>query len=168
LTIFNNVNEKCEIECNPDYIFSAGARISRTYRKLNQMKLFMNILIYSHDIYGNANIKKNINIASKLILENHNIIIISDSLFINKIPLLDKIDFITIPKIHIRNKKIEPKYLKICTRNVISIRREIIYCTVKNFKPSIFLVNKPSNHIFQEIESSIDLVSSYKNNVIYI
>jgi predicted glycosyltransferase len=102
-----------------------------------------NILMYSHDTYGLGHIRRTMAIASHLLRENINILIITGSPIVGRFSFPGQMDFVRIPgMIKKTNEEYLPLSIKIDPRHVMNIRTDIITATAKAFKPRLFIVDK--------------------------
>ena len=102
-----------------------------------------NILMYSHDTYGLGHIRRTLAIASHLLSENINILILTGSPIVGRFSFPDQVDFVKIPgMIKKTNEEYLPLSIKIDARQALNIRTNIITATAKAFKPHLFIVDK--------------------------
>lgn len=102
-----------------------------------------NILMYSHDTYGLGHIRRTMAIASHLLRENINILILTGSPIVGRFSFPEHMDFVRIPgMIKKTNEEYLPLSIKIDPRHVMNIRKDIITATAKAFKPNLFIVDK--------------------------
>ncbi len=103
----------------------------------------MNILMYSHDTYGLGHIRRTLALAQSILLEEHNIIILTGSPIVGRFDIPYGIDFIRIPgMIKQSNDLYLPHSIKVEPALALAIRRNIILATAQAFRPSLFLVDK--------------------------
>jgi len=102
-----------------------------------------NILMYSHDTYGLGHIRRTMAIASHILRENINILILTGSPIVGRFSFPEQIDFIRIPgMIKKTNDEYLPLSIRSNPRHVMNIRRDIITATAKAFRPNLFIVDK--------------------------
>ncbi len=102
-----------------------------------------NILMYSHDTYGLGHIRRTMAIASHMLRENVNILILTGSPIVGRFSFPEQIDFIRIPgMIKKTNDEYLPLSIRSNPRHVMNIRRDIITATAKAFRPDLFIVDK--------------------------
>jgi len=105
----------------------------------------MKLLMYSHDTYGLGHIRRTLLIAKALTEANPemSILILSGSSMIHSMRIPHNVDYIKLPCLtKLSNDRYLPKYLKMCTGGVKKLRREIIFKSIKEFKPDFLLVDK--------------------------
>lgn len=111
-----------------------------------------NILMYSHDTYGLGHIRRTMAIASHLLGENINILILTGSPIVGRFTFPEQIDFVRIPGIIKKtNEEYLPLSIKIDPRHVLNIRKNIITATAKAFKPNLFIVDKEPLGLKKEV-----------------
>ena len=111
-----------------------------------------NILMYSHDTYGLGHIRRTMAIASHLLQGNINILILTGSPIVGRFSFPDQIDFVRIPgMIKKTNEEYLPLSIKIDSRHVLNIRKNIITATAKAFKPHLFIVDKEPLGLQKEV-----------------
>ena len=116
------------------------------------MKSCYNILMYSHDTYGLGHIRRTMAIASHLRDPYTNILILTGSTLVGRFSLPDRIDFVRIPgMIKKNNEEYLPLSIKINPEHVLDIRKNIIKCTTKAFRPHLFIVDKEPLGLKKEI-----------------
>ena len=116
------------------------------------MKSCYNILMYSHDTYGLGHIRRTMAIASHLRDPYTNILILTGSTLVGRFSLPDRIDFVRIPgMIKKTNEEYLPLSIKINPEHVLDIRKNIIKCTTKAFRPHLFIVDKEPLGLKKEI-----------------
>jgi len=99
--------------------------------------------MYSHDTYGLGHIRRTMAIASHLMRENVNILIVTGSPIVGRFNFPEQMDFIRIPgMIKKTNEEYLPLSIKIDPRLVMNVRKNIITATAKAFKPHLFIVDK--------------------------
>jgi predicted glycosyltransferase len=103
----------------------------------------MNILMYSHDTYGLGHIRRTLALAQSILLEEHNIIILTGSPIVGRFDIPYGIDFVRIPgMIKQSNDLYLPHSIKVEPALALAIRRNVILATAQAFRPSLFLVDK--------------------------
>jgi predicted glycosyltransferase len=103
----------------------------------------MNILMYSHDTYGLGHIRRTLALAQSILLQEHNIIILTGSPIVGRFDIPFGIDFIRIPGMIKRNNELYlPHAIKVEPALALAIRRNIILATAQAFRPALFLVDK--------------------------
>ena len=103
----------------------------------------MNILMYSHDTYGLGHIRRTLALARNIILDEHNIIILTGSPLVGRFDIPYGIDFVRIPGMIKRNNDLYlPHSIKVEPALALAIRRSIILATAQAFRPALFLVDK--------------------------
>jgi predicted glycosyltransferase len=111
-----------------------------------------NILMYSHDTYGLGHIRRTMAIASHLLREHINILILTGSPIVGRFSFPEQIDFVRIPgMIKKTNEEYLPLSIKIDPRHVLNIRKNIITATAKAFKPHLFIVDKEPLGLKKEV-----------------
>ena len=111
-----------------------------------------NILMYSHDTYGLGHIRRTMAIASHLLSENINILILTGSPIVGRFSFPEQMDFVRIPgMIKKTNEEYLPLSIKIDSRHVLNIRKNIITATAKAFKPHLFIVDKEPLGLKKEV-----------------
>lgn len=116
------------------------------------MKSCYNILMYSHDTYGLGHIRRTMAIAYHLRDPYTNILILTGSTLVGRFSLPDRIDFVRIPgMIKKTNEEYLPLSIKINPEHVLDIRKNIIKCTTKAFRPHLFIVDKEPLGLKKEI-----------------
>ena len=111
-----------------------------------------NILMYSHDTYGLGHIRRTMAIASHLLGENINILILTGSPIVGRFSFPEQMDFVRIPgMIKKTNEEYLPLSIKIDSRHVLNIRKNIITATAKAFKPNLFIVDKEPLGLRKEV-----------------
>jgi predicted glycosyltransferase len=111
-----------------------------------------NILMYSHDTYGLGHIRRTMVIASHLLREHINILILTGSPIVGRFSFPEQMDFVRIPgMIKKTNEEYLPLSIKIDSRHVLNIRKNIITATAKAFKPHLFIVDKEPLGLKQEV-----------------
>ncbi len=111
-----------------------------------------NILMYSHDTYGLGHIRRTMAIASYLLSENINILILTGSPIVGRFSFPERMDFVRIPgMIKKTNEEYLPLSIKIDSHHVMNIRKNIITATAKAFKPHLFIVDKEPLGLKKEV-----------------
>jgi predicted glycosyltransferase len=111
-----------------------------------------NILMYSHDTYGLGHIRRTMAIASHLLGEHINILILTGSPIVGRFSFPERMDFVRIPgMIKKTNEEYLPLSIKIDPRHVLNIRKNIITATAKAFKPHLFIVDKEPLGLRKEV-----------------
>lgn len=111
-----------------------------------------NILMYSHDTYGLGHIRRTMAIASHLLCEHINILILTGSPIVGRFSFPEQMDFVRIPgMIKKTNEEYLPLSIKIDSRHVLNIRKNIITATAKAFKPHLFIVDKEPLGLKKEV-----------------
>ena len=120
--------------------------------QVKQESTTYNILMYSHDTYGLGHIRRTMAIASHLLQENINILILTGSPIVGRFSVPERMDFVRIPgMIKKTNEEYLPLSIKIDSRQVLNIRRNIITATAKAFKPHLFIVDKEPLGLKKEV-----------------
>jgi len=111
-----------------------------------------NILMYSHDTYGLGHIRRTMAIASHLLREHINILILTGSPIVGRFSFPEQMDFVRVPgMIKKTNEEYLPLSIKIDSRHVLNIRKNIITATAKAFKPHLFIVDKEPLGLKKEV-----------------
>jgi predicted glycosyltransferase len=91
-------------------------------------------------------------IASYLLHEHVNILILTGSPIVGRFSFPEQTDFIRVPgMIKKTNEEYLPLSIKIDSRHVLNIRRSIITATAKAFKPHLFIVDKEPLGLKKEV-----------------
>jgi predicted glycosyltransferase len=121
-----------------------------------------NILMYSHDTYGLGHIRRTMAIASYLLRENVNILILTGSPIIGRFSFPERTDFIRIPgMIKKTNDEYLPLSIRSNPRHVMNIRRDIITATAKAFRPNLFIVDKEPVGLKKEVLPTLRWLKRY-------
>ena len=108
--------------------------------------------MYSHDTYGLGHIRRTMAIASHLLREQINILILTGSPIVGRFSFPEQMDFVRIPgMIKKTNEEYLPLSIKIDSRHVLNIRKNIITATAKAFKPHLFIVDKEPLGLKKEV-----------------
>jgi predicted glycosyltransferase len=121
------------------------------------------ILFYSHDTYGLGHLKRVLAIARHLNenLTGISILIITGSGIINRIKLPDGIDYIKLPSVtKIGNEHYESKHLNIGINEILSIRQDIIFHTVRSFQPDMFVIDNVPMGLCNEAMPALELLKT--------
>lgn len=115
-----------------------------------------NILMYSHDTYGLGHIRRTLAIASQLVGEGVNILILTGSPIVGRYNVPHGIDFVRIPgMIKQSNTVYLPHSIKVNARHALHIRRNIITATARAFDPSLFIVDKVPLGLKREVAPTL-------------
>ncbi len=123
----------------------------------------MKILIYSHDSYGLGHIRRSLSIATQVandfpLAEQ---LLLTGSTQSHSYEIPDQLDYIKLPSI---TKRTDGEYcagaLKVPFDTVSEMRENIIFETVRHYKPDIFLVDKAPRGIGGEILRSLHYLKS--------
>ncbi len=121
-----------------------------------------NILMYSHDTYGLGHIRRTMAIASHLLGEHINILILTGSPIVGRFTFPEQMDFVRIPgMIKKTNEEYLPLSIKIDSRHVLNIRKNIITATAKAFKPHLFIVDKEPLGLRKEVLPTLKWLNRY-------
>jgi predicted glycosyltransferase len=121
-----------------------------------------NILMYSHDTYGLGHIRRTMAIASHLLREHINILILTGSPIVGRFSFPEQMDFVRIPgMIKKTNEEYLPLSIKIDPRHVLNIRKNIITATAKAFKPHLFIVDKEPLGLKKEVLPTLKWLNRY-------
>ena len=102
-----------------------------------------NILMYSHDTYGLGHIRRTMAIASHLLGQDVNVLILTGSPIAGRFKFEEGIDFVRIPGMIKKSNTIYvPHSIKVDPCHAIDIRKEIILATARAFDPDLFIVDK--------------------------
>ncbi|WP_460032251.1 glycosyltransferase family protein [Megalodesulfovibrio paquesii] len=116
-----------------------------------------NILMYSHDTYGLGHIRRTLAIASQLVGEGVNILILTGSPIVGRFNVPEGIDFVRIPgMIKKSNTVYLPHSIKVNARHALHIRRNIITATARAFDPSLFIVDKVPLGLKREVAPTLN------------
>ena len=112
----------------------------------------MNILMYSHDTYGLGHIRRTMALAQNILVDEHNIIILTGSPIVGRFDFPHGIDFVRIPgMIKHSNDLYLPHSIKVEPAMALAIRQNIILATAKAFRPALFLVDKAPLGLKREV-----------------
>jgi predicted glycosyltransferase len=112
----------------------------------------MNILMYSHDTYGLGHIRRTMALAQNILIDEHNIIILTGSPIVGRFDFPHGIDFVRIPgMIKHSNDLYLPHSIKVDPEMALTIRQDIILATAKAFRPTLFLVDKAPLGLKREV-----------------
>ena len=121
-----------------------------------------NILMYSHDTYGLGHIRRTMAIASHLLSEGVNILILTGSPIVGRFSFPEQIDFVRIPgMIKKTNEVYLPLSIRIDPRHAMNIRKNIITATAKTFKPDLFIVDKEPLGLKKEVLPTLRWLKRY-------
>jgi len=99
--------------------------------------------MYSHDTYGLGHIRRTLALAQNILLDEHNIIILTGSPLVGRFDIPYGIDFVRIPGMIKRDNDLYlPHSIKVEPALALAIRRSIILATAEAFRPALFLVDK--------------------------
>ncbi len=116
----------------------------------------MNILMYSHDTYGLGHIRRTLALAQNILLDEHNIIILTGSPLVGRFDIPYGIDFVRIPGMIKRDNDLYlPHSIKVEPALALAIRRSIILATAQAFRPALFLVDKAPLGLKNEIVTTL-------------
>ena len=125
------------------------------------------IVLYSSDLIDFEQIKRNLLIAKNFSKSDlkPNILVLTGAQNIPEYLKLEGIDCITLPKIVIDNdKSIINSNLNFIVGQIIELRRQIIFTTIKQFNPEIFLVDSIPLGVGNELDITLDYLRK-KNDV---
>lgn len=115
-----------------------------------------NILMYSHDTYGLGHIRRTLAIATQLLDEGVNILILTGSPIVGRFNVPEGIDFVRIPgMIKKTNSVYLPHSIKVNARHALHIRRNIITATARAFDPALFIVDKVPLGLKREVAPTL-------------
>ena len=111
-----------------------------------------NILMYSHDTYGLGHIRRTMAIATTLVTEGVNVLILTGSPIVGRFDFPTGVDFVRVPgMIKQGNESYIPHSIRVAPEYAMNIRQEIITATAKAFNPSLFIVDKAPLGLKREI-----------------
>ncbi len=116
-----------------------------------------NILMYSHDTYGLGHIRRTMAIATHLLNENVNILILTGSPIAGRFNFPEGIDFVRVPGMIKRSNTVYvPHTINIDAHHALHIRQSIIEATAKAFDPRLFIVDKVPLGLKGELKPTLE------------
>ncbi|MFQ6104964.1 MAG: glycosyltransferase family protein, partial [Candidatus Glassbacteria bacterium] len=118
----------------------------------------MKLLMYSHDTFGLGHIRRTLLIADSLseAFPDLYTLILTGSSMIHSLRIPPKTDYIKLPCLtKLSNGSYLPKYLKQYSNSIKTLRREIIFKTLNEYRPDFVLVDKAPVGVTGELLESL-------------
>ena len=136
---------------------------------LKKIKEFVNpntkrVVFYSHDTFGLGNIRRTLSICQFLMqsIPDLSILIISGSPMVHSFRIPEGVDYIKLPCLsRTESNGYGPKYLKEPTRDIVTLRTELIICALANFQPDLVVVDKKPYGVENELEPAFTYLKTY-------
>jgi len=116
------------------------------------------LLVYSHDTFGLGNLQRSLKICEQLAAEipQISILLLTGNLECHRFSMPPNMDFVKLPSVlrEARNQYVA-RYLNSPFKAVRSMRRDLVFSTMKWFAPDIVLVDKAPIGVKGELQKSI-------------
>ncbi len=118
----------------------------------------LKLAMYSHDTFGLGHIRRTLLISEHLskAFPKISTLIISGSSMIHSMRIPSNVDYIKVPCLTKKsNNHYLPKYLSQYPNGVTKMRKEIIFSTLKEYQPDLFIVDKTPEGTMGELCKSL-------------
>lgn len=116
------------------------------------------LLVYSHDTFGLGNLQRSLKICEQLAAEipQISILLLTGNVECHRFSMPPHMDFVKLPSIlrQARNQYVA-RHLNTSFKAVRSMRRDLVFSTIKWFAPDIVLVDKAPIGVKGELQKSI-------------
>ena len=123
------------------------------------------VLVYSHDTFGLGNIRRMLSICEHLLADDPaiSILLITGSPMIHDMRIPDRLDYIKLPCLSRNlNNGYSVKSLHGELKTVVKLRSDLIYTTVTNYKPDVFVIDKKPFGVENELEPAIEHLHKFQ------
>jgi predicted glycosyltransferase len=117
------------------------------------------MLVYSHDTYGLGNITRMLAICQHLleVIPDLSILLVTGSPVVHSLRLAELLDYIKLPSLNrVARGEYTTKYLSASLNDAIQLRSDLIFATLVNFKPDLFMVDKKPLGVKRELAKTLD------------
>ena len=123
----------------------------------------MRLIVYSHDAFGLGNIRRMLAICHYVtkVYPEASILVVSGSPVLHSLRLPKGLDYIKLPCLERDNAGVvSAKYLDTDVEEAVQLRSDLIFSTVKNFKPDLVLVDKKPDGLQQELHATLSYLKA--------
>jgi predicted glycosyltransferase len=117
------------------------------------------MLVYSHDTYGLGNITRMLAICRHMleVIPDLSILLVTGSPVVHSLRLAELLDYIKLPCLNrVGRGEYTTKYLSASLNDAIQLRSDLIFATVVNFKPDLFMIDKKPLGVKRELAKTLE------------